>query len=244
MITAGRARPGAGPRAVRWTAAPASPAKRPRRLGLLRRDRHLGRHRPRPARPARHAAQPARCAPCAGPAGPAGTTTGGTRPASTRRCTSWPTRSRTAAGPRPSPGPIPAGTRSGFYAARVSSGPHQDFIPLFVRPAAPAARGAADRAHRHLRGVRQLPVLVGEPDPGDGPGPPGRDRCGGAVPHRPSRARRVQLRLPPGRHRRLLRVAAAAQPEHAPRPRPPRGLHLRPGPGRLAGPARTCRTTW
>ena len=35
---------------------------------------------------------------------------------------------------------IPAGTRSGFCAARVSSGPHQDFIPLFVRPATPAAR--------------------------------------------------------------------------------------------------------
>jgi N,N-dimethylformamidase len=35
---------------------------------------------------------------------------------------------------------IPDGTPSGFYAARVSSGPHQDFIPLFVRPAAPAAR--------------------------------------------------------------------------------------------------------
>jgi N,N-dimethylformamidase len=35
---------------------------------------------------------------------------------------------------------IPDGTPSGFYAARVSSGAHQDFIPLFVRPAAPAAR--------------------------------------------------------------------------------------------------------
>ena len=43
---------------------------------------------------------------------------------------------------------VPAGTPSGFYAVRVSSGPEQDFIPLFVRPPwpgdapAPAAAGA------------------------------------------------------------------------------------------------------
>jgi N,N-dimethylformamidase len=35
---------------------------------------------------------------------------------------------------------VPASAASGFYAARVRSGPDQDFIPLFVRPAAPAAR--------------------------------------------------------------------------------------------------------
>ena len=38
---------------------------------------------------------------------------------------------------------IPDGTPSGFYAARVSSGPHQDFIPLFVR-----ARPRRQRAAR------------------------------------------------------------------------------------------------
>ena len=31
---------------------------------------------------------------------------------------------------------VPPGTRSGFYAARIRSGPHRDFIPFFVRPSA------------------------------------------------------------------------------------------------------------
>ena len=138
---------------------------------------------------------------------------------------------------------IPAGTPSGFYAVRISSGSEHDYLPLFVRPPAPgeAARtrrartgdspspsreDPADRAHGDLRGLRELAILVGEPDPGDGAGPPGRDRSRGAVPDRPSRARLVQLRLPPRWHGHLLCVPAPAQPEHASRSRPPRGLHL------------------
>ena len=51
---------------------------------------------------------------------------------------------------------IPAGTPSGFYAARISSGSEQDFIPLFVRPpgagAAPAPRSRTAAASPAPRG--------------------------------------------------------------------------------------------
>ena len=132
---------------------------------------------------------------------------------------------------------VPEGTRSGFYAAKLTSGDQEDHIPFFVRPPPrPRERSArGHRAHRELHGLRELALEHGERARRARLQPPRRDLPRRPLPQPAPRARQLDVRPPRRRHRGVLLVTASPHPQLPPQARVSLAALRRHAPRGLAG---------